>query len=95
MKTDVCPRCKADLRGKPIPEEYLRAGHYGEWDGEPQWYSRTIGVEIPWVYDGVLFWQCPDCGGRWHRWAKGYEFRDLAEPYVSGGVSDIPDYPTE
>lgn len=31
--------------------------------------SRTIGVEIWGVYDGVLFWRCPDCGGSWHRWS--------------------------
>lgn len=24
--------------------------------------NRTVGVELPWVYDGVLFWACQDCG---------------------------------
>lgn len=31
--------------------------------------GRAIGVEIRGVYDGVLFWRCPDCGGSWHRWS--------------------------
>lgn len=31
--------------------------------------GRAIGVEIRGVYDGVLFWGCPDCGGSWHRWS--------------------------
>ena len=30
-------------------------------------YYHTIGVEISHVYDGVLFWACPFCGGTWDR----------------------------
>lgn len=30
-------------------------------------HSRVIGVEIQGVYDGVLYWQCPDCGFAWGR----------------------------
>lgn len=55
---EVCPLCAADLRDAPIP---------GDTDGRH--YLRTIGVCIPGVYDGVLFWACPDCQGAWHRWA--------------------------
>lgn len=63
-----------DLRGPRIPEEYLRAGYYGEWDGEtPRFYSRLIGIELP-TYDGVSQWLCPDCGVRWDRWT-GKEIR--------------------
>lgn len=44
---------------------------------------RTIGVEIRGVYDGVLFWQCPDCGTRWHRWPIGSRLRERANRYVT------------
>lgn len=30
--------------------------------------TTVIGVEIQGVYDGVLFWACPDCHGTWNRW---------------------------
>lgn len=79
-----CPDCSADLRDKEIPAEYLRKGYYGPWaEGDPPryWY-RTIGVELPGVYDGILFWQCPDCGYRWHRWADK-RMRSWAEPYLA------------
>jgi len=51
----TCPLCSADL----------------SYEVDGQIYSRGIGVEIPGVYDGVLFWLCPDCDGTWHRWPVG------------------------
>lgn len=72
----ICPLCAADLQGAPIPEEsrkfYGTATHFG----------REIGVEIPGVYDGILFWTCPDCGGAWHRFPEGDYRRERAEKYV-------------
>ncbi len=52
-------------------------------------YSRLIGVEIPGVYDGVLYWLCPDCNGTFHRWDDdggylGKTLRRYAEPYIHG-----------
>ena len=35
--------------------------------GGPTMSQRTIGVEIPSVYDGILYWRCPDCRGAWPR----------------------------
>lgn len=56
---------------------------YGEVaDDAPRFYSRTISVEIPHVYDGGLFFQCPDCGGRWHRFPEGHPLRRVACVYV-------------
>jgi hypothetical protein len=84
MEHDNCPHCGSNQQGAPIPEEYLRKGSYGEWDGvTPRFYGRTICVEIRGVYDGGLFWQCPDCGGRWHRWPEGHYLRERAEQYVN------------
>ena len=42
-------------------------------------------VEVPRVYDGGLYYQCPDCGGRWHRWPEDHRLRAVAAPYVEGG----------
>lgn len=49
---EVCPHCDADLR-------YV---HNGEA------YTRAISVEVRGVYDGGLFYQCPECDECWHRW---------------------------
>lgn len=71
-----CPHCNTDLRGAEIPN---RPGEH---------YGRELGVNIPGIYDGVLYWQCPDCGGRWHRFAADQPYyarlRQRAEPYVNG-----------
>jgi hypothetical protein len=75
MNHTHCPHCGTDLQGDPIP---------GDPDGRH--YQRTIGVKLRGAYDGVLYWQCPDCGGRWHRWAEGDRLRRVAEPWVLGGV---------
>lgn len=56
---------------------------YGEKAPEDRFYQRKIGIEIRGVYDGVLLWQCPDCGGRWHRWPEGHELRRRAEQYMT------------
>jgi hypothetical protein len=41
-----------------------------------------IGVKIPEIYDGVLFWQCPDCGKAWHRWGQHWQRYGAAQPYI-------------
>lgn len=57
-----CPFCKTDLRGEPIPK------HLRKMYGGSTHYSRRIGIEIPEVYDGVSYWECPECRVRWDRW---------------------------
>lgn len=77
-----CPK-GCDLTGGEIPKESLEKGYYGKWDGKtPQYYSRVIGVEIPGEYDGVLYWMCPDCGSRWHR------FSFLSTPRLWGAAEE-------
>lgn len=80
--TDICPHCGADLRGSPIPQEYREKG----WYGTETHYSRLIGVEVQGIYDGILYWQCPDCGGRWHRFPEGDPLRERAERYVAAST---------
>lgn len=40
---------------------------------------EVIGIEIRGLYDGVLFWLCPYCTHRWHRFPVGDERRVLSE----------------
>lgn len=56
----ICPECNADWRGKLIPKKnrHLYSSDH---------YSRLIGIEIQGGYDGVSFWECPDCHSRWDR----------------------------
>jgi hypothetical protein len=80
------------LRSVAAHQKYALRGEcsclpYGDLPPEERFYSRVIGIEVSEVYDGVLFWQCPDCGGRWHRWPENGPYRAQAEPYVSGGAA--------
>jgi hypothetical protein len=74
---EACPHCAADLRGSEIPVEWRASYAPGATH-----YSRMMGVEVQGAYDGVLYWQCPDCGGRWHRWAEGTRLHEVAKQYV-------------
>jgi len=76
---DTCPN-GCDLQGKPIPQPAR-----GFYELGVTHYSRMIGVEVPGVYDGVLYWACPDCGAKWHRfkadgWGAG--LHKAAQRYV-------------
>lgn len=47
----------------------------------PECGSEVIGVEIWGVYDGVLYWTCPN-DHRWHRWLEGTWQRERAEEFI-------------
>ncbi len=51
--------------------------------GKVTHFGRKIGIEVRGVYDGVLYYQCPDCAGKWHRWEDA-EMRRRAQPYING-----------
>lgn len=40
----------------------------------PYRFSRLLGIELPYDhpqhYDGVSYWQCPDCQKRWARFKR-------------------------
>lgn len=67
MTDNRCPHCRADLT-------------YGE-PGSAQ--NRRIGVEIPGAFDGALYYQCPDCDGRWHALAPDNPRYELALYYIN------------
>ena len=41
-----------------------------------------ILYEIRGVYDGWVLWQCPDCGGMWHRWEKEHPVRARVDRWL-------------
>jgi len=72
---EVCPHCGADLLGEPVPERFQHPGVGTR-------YARGLAIEIRGVYDGSLFYACPDCWGTWHRfdptdplWAAAEKYR--------------------
>lgn len=52
---------------------------YGNKAPEDRFYGRQILVEISGVYDGGLFYCCPDCGDYFHRWPEGHSLHEVAE----------------
>jgi hypothetical protein len=67
-KPHNCPHCKTSLLGGPIPEDIKE--HYSG-----NYWKREIGVEISEIYDGVYYWECPDCKGTWGGY-RSYERRE-------------------
>lgn len=65
-----CPKC-----GKDLATEV-------EEDGQMKMGSRIIGVEIRGVYDGTLYWLCPDCDIAFHRWPDGHPFHVRAQRFI-------------
>lgn len=45
--------------------------------------AHKIGIQIQGVYDGVLFWECEQCGTRWHRWNEGTRQHAAAAEHVA------------
>lgn len=66
QELDQCPHCDASMIGDPIPEDKR-----DEYYGGATHFRRNIGVEVQGVYDGILYYQCPDCGGQWLRFSEG------------------------
>lgn len=78
----TCPHCGSDQRDGQIPQEAVDLGYYGPPTTEPQYYFRTIGMEIRGVYDGILFWICPDCTGTWNRWPADHFLHAVVEEWM-------------
>jgi len=90
MNKDFCPN-GCDLRADLIPQEYIAKGYY---EKGATHYSRLLGIEISGVYDGVLIWNCPDCGLYWpavsEQW--GYRYDKAIELIASWTKEDKNDY---
>lgn len=75
-ETEQCPRCRHSMLGESIPQRNR------ELYGGKTHFSRVIGVEVPGVYDGVLYWKCPDCDHKWHRFPESDWRHQRAIGYV-------------
>lgn len=96
---DNCPSCDASLIGDPIPEYPHLSDCEEQKDRMEKWigrrvchckpygdsthFRREMGHEVRGVYDGVLFWSCPDCGHAWPRWTDGGRLTDASARYVA------------
>jgi hypothetical protein len=88
-----CPECNSSWDGGDIfetlrPQKWcenmsddeLREDvhkHYAP----PHRFSRLVGVEVRGGYDGVSFWECPDCKARWDRFTQ----RKVVNAHASSG----------
>lgn len=81
---EQCPMCYTDLRGSPVPDT-----------DPPEYYTNLIHVEIPWLYDGTLFYECPFCDARFHRFRPGTDRWRKADPYVRRTTEPSPVRPPE
>lgn len=45
-------------------------------------YTEHVGVEIPAVYDGVLYWYCPHSGLAWPRFIDGGRLTESGAHYA-------------
>lgn len=81
-ETKVCPKCGADWDAGDIYETLRKqdhykdksdeevkkvAGNYGWTEETPKRFSHLTGVEIRGRYDGVSYWECPNCKTSWNR----------------------------
>lgn len=53
-----CFQGKTDRELEAMIKEYYRP---------PYRWSRLQGIEDPMKYDGISYWQCPDCKTTWNR----------------------------
>lgn len=74
--------CK-DLTDEQLMEVIAR--HYAP----PYYWSRKIGLTFRHIYDGTLFWQCPDCKATW----EAHTGREKAVPPEYYNVEAWPPQP--
>lgn len=81
-----CPACGASWDGGAIfdvlrQQDWCRdksdaelQAHIETSYAPPYRFSRLIGIELPYShpqhYDGVSYWECPDCKKRWARFKR-------------------------
>jgi len=81
-----CPACKADWCAGNIfdtlrPQDWCKDKsdaelfeHIKTFYSPPYKFSRLVGVELPYThpdhYDGVSYWECPDCKHQFPRFRK-------------------------
>lgn len=82
-KLDSCPHCGFDLNGDLIADKLGIETAIECYGGADKRWRNEIGVEVPEVYDGTLYYQCPKCDGTWHRWSPESGFQGKAEWHMT------------
>lgn len=63
---EYCPHCHANLQGIAISKEQQESYNATH-------FTRKVGVTT-WEVDRILYWECPDCDGKWsvikNSWCK-------------------------
>lgn len=72
---ESCAACGHSFRGDPIPE-----AERSEWWGLTH-YPTCLGVEVPTVHHGALYWECPRCFHTWHYWHPTHRLYAAAEQH--------------
>ena len=72
------------LRWFPMDLPRCHCLPYGDRPEDERFFSRFVGHEVSEVYDGVLFWSCPDCAHLFPRFEKGTTLYYKAVLIISG-----------
>lgn len=60
----ICPNCGLELTHRPVIGSDIT--------------TTRVGVEYPDLYDGILFWRCPQCAWAWPREFRHQRYLALA-----------------
>jgi len=86
-------------KGKTLEEIKDTAGNYGWSEIEPRRFGKLIGIDMSMdlnadkdeQYDGVSYWQCPNCQIAWHRFTgkRTDKFVKSAKASVIKAIADL------
>lgn len=69
--------------------EQCKENHY--YSKSAKYFYKTIAVEVHGVYDGALYYMCPDCNGTWHRWPETHRLFEAAAPFIHDSQEEQPE----
>jgi len=97
-----CPKCKCNWDSGVIFDE-MKKFYPGRTDeeigrmsdnyagGRNGHFSKLVGIEDPYVYDGTLYWQCPECKVKIQRFDNGSRLFFEAQKQGALTLSEIID----
>ena len=82
-------------KGKTVNEIKEVAASYGWSDENQVRFGKVIGIDCSWDlnandderYDGVSYWQCPECQIAWHRF-KGFRTDKFVKKYTETDITE-------
>lgn len=67
-----CPKCGDEGLGDVIPPEVNKDECFGP---QGRRWGTHIGIEDPYVYDGISWWKCGKCANIWKRFPWSPEYK--------------------